>query len=379
VRLLLALGLAWSLLGAAPANYNAFGIGLLQRLSTQSRDENVFISPVSLGVALAMTADGAAGATRAALLAGLHVQTADPSDANAALIESLKSNRDAEVALADAIWLRQDIPPRFQYVALLRDSYGARAQDLHFGSPSAAAAINDWVRLHTLGLIDSIVNETSPMDFAYLTNALAFKGAWTTPFEHADTKPSPFTDASGAKHNVPMMFRTGSYRVANEGMYRALRLPYGKGGYAAYILLPAQSDAGSLVRALTASTFDHVAASAENAYIEVGVPRFTLRYDASLADSLEQMGMDVAFGPDANFSRMSPVHVVIAKVLHKTYLRIDEAGTTAAAATAVGISLTAIRPGPSVPPFIVDHPFVLAIRDEHTGALLFAGVIDNVR
>lgn len=383
MRRLLALTVACALLGAgppvAPANYNAFGVAVLQRLSVQAHDDNVFISPVSIGVALAMAADGAAGTTRQALVTGLHADDADLSASNAALVASLRANRDAQVALADAIWLRQDIPPSSRYVALLRDRYDAQAQAVHFGAPSAAAAINDWVRRQTLGLIDDIVNATSPFDFAYLTNALAFKGAWTTPFDPHATRPSPFTDAGGGTHNVSMMLRTGSYEIADENGYRALRLPYGKGGYAAYILLPVTDDAAALVRALTPSTFDEVSRAVRSEYVEVGVPRFTLQYGASLGDVLEQMGMGIAFSGNADFSAMHPPppHLRIAQVLHKTYLRIDEAGTTAAAVTAVGMQMLAIRTS-NTPPFIVNHPFVLAIRDEHTGALLFLGTINSI-
>jgi serine protease inhibitor len=383
MRRLLALAVASALLGAgpsaAPVNYNAFGVTVLQRLSSQSHDGNVFISPVSLGVALAMAADGAAGTTREALLAGLHVNGADLAGANAALIASLRENHDAQVALADAIWLRQDVPPTAHYVALLHDRYDAVAQAVHFGEPSAAAAINDWVRRETHGLIGGIVSETSPFDFAYLTNALAFKGAWTTPFDPHATRTSPFTDAKGAAHNVSMMFRTGAYDVASMTGYRALRLPYGKGGYALYVLLPSTNDAGALVRSLRGTAFDGIAHAMQTQEIEVGIPRFTLQYDASLADVLERMGMGIAFSADADFSPMHPPppHLRIAKVLHKTYLRIDEAGTTAAAATAVGMQLTAIRVA-NTPPFIVDRPFVLAIRDEHTGALLFVGIVNSL-
>ena len=263
---------------AAPANYNAFGITVLQRLDAQSQLGNVFISPVSIGVALAMAADGAARSTRASLLHGLRFSAPNLAQANAALIASLGSNHDARVGIADAIWLRNDIPPRPQYVSLLRNSYGAQASALHFGDPSAAAAINAWTREHTLGLIDHLVGSTDPTDYAYLTNALVFQGNWALPFAHGATSPQPFTDASGFKHNVWMMSRTGSYDVASGASYHALCLPYGTGGYAAYILLPNGNDAGGLVRGLSASTFDHLARSRHKQYLRVELPRFTGGY-----------------------------------------------------------------------------------------------------
>lgn len=382
MKRLLVLAASACLLGAAapPATYNAFGVAVLQRLAARSQNGNVFISPVSLGVALAMAADGAAGNTRAALLHGLRVNGENLAAVNSALINSLMSNGDAAVAIANAVWLRQDLPPQPAYVALLRNDYHAQARAMRFGDPSAAAAINAWTRQHTFGLIDHVVDSTDPYDFAYLTNALAFSGNWTAPFARRDTRPHSFTDANGFKHNVQMMFKEGRFAIADEPAFRALRLPYGKGGYAAYILLPAKGSAAALVRDLTASTFDRVARSAGSEMLNVGVPRFTARYDASLGDVLKALGMGIAFGVDANFSVMTgPARrVYIAKVLHKTYLRVDEAGTVAAAATAVEMALHIILAPARATPFIVDRPFVFALRDERTGTLLFVGVINTI-
>lgn len=367
------------LLGATtPSNYDVFGIDVLQRLVRQSPKSNVFISPVSIGVALAMAADGAAGKTRAALLTGLDVQSAGLSDANAALIASLRSNRDAAVELADALWLRRDCPPRPEYVGLLGKYYQAGAHAVRFGDSSAAATINTWVRTHTFGLIDSIAQRTDRGDFAVLTNALVFEGSWTTPFRHSDTRLHAFTNADGSHRSAPMMFGSGFYQTVDERTFRALRLPYGSGGYAAYFLLPTHGSADELLSDLSAESFDRLARSASSGNLVVGLPRFTTRYSASLKEVLQQMGLGVAFGRDADFSNMTGCsRVRIADVLHKTYLSVDEAGTTAAAATAVVMALRGAVPRPTLQ-FIVDRPFVLALRDEHTGALLFIGLINDV-
>ena len=156
-----------------PANYDGFGIALLQKLAPQAKNQNVFISPLSVGMALAMAADGARGRTRAAIAKTLGVSGSSLAPANASLMAALASNHDAQVAVANALWLRQDIPPNPAYVNLLKTQYRARAQALQFGTPSAAAAINAWTKAHTLGLIDKLVSATQRSDFAYLTNALA--------------------------------------------------------------------------------------------------------------------------------------------------------------------------------------------------------------
>ncbi len=376
----LALAAAACCLGAAaPANYNAFGIAVLQRLAAQSRNENVFISPVSLGVALAMAADGAAGSTRAHMLHALGVN-ANVAQANAALIASLETNTDAQVGIADAIWLRSDVPPQPAYVALLQRDYHAEARAVHFGNPSAAQAINAWTREHTLGLIGHIVDATNPQDFAYLTNALAFKADWTDPFDRTETRQQSFTDADGAKHDVQMMLQRGTFQAADLASFRVLRLPYGKnGGYAAYILLPKANDAAALVRGLSASAFDRAIHELHAEDIRVGIPRFTAEYQAQITPLLQAMGMGAAFGRSADFSPMHPPAgtIRIGSVIHKTYVRVDEQGTTAAAATSVQMRMTAIEMAPAHT-FIVDRPFVLALRAERTGALLFIGVINAV-
>ncbi len=380
MKRLLVLCAAAALFGAAPANYNAFGVAALQKLAAHSGNSNVFISPVSLGVALAMTADGAAGSTRTQMLDALRVSGTNLAQANAALIASLTSNHDAQIGIADALWLRSDPPPRPQYVSLLQKDYDATAQALHFGDPSAAAAINAWAKTHTLGLIDELVTQTYRTDYAYLTNALAFKASWTTPFAHSATSPQPFTDASGKRSNVQMMSRTGFYETADEGSYRALRLPYGKGGYAAYVLLPNGNSTSVLTSGLTASTFDHLAHAVQGEELHVEMPRFTATFGSEMVPLLESMGVRLPFGDGADFSPMCGCRtgtLYIASVIHKTYVGVNEAGTTAAAATSVEIVALAVRPTKTAQ-FIVNHPFVFAIRDEYSGALLFLGVINEV-
>jgi serine protease inhibitor len=364
-----------ALIAALILNYNAFGISALQHLAAQSTS-NVFISPVSIGVALSMAADGAKGSTRTAMLRTLRISGSDLDAGNSALVASLARNPDASVGLANALWLRSDIPPSPGYVSQMRAVYGARVAALRFGDVSAAQAINAWTKQHTLGLIDRLVDRTSPMDFAYLTNALAFKAGWSSPFEKEATAPAPFTNANGSKTTVPMMTHDGTFARYNASGFRALRLPYGKGGYAAYVLLANGSDADALVSRLSASTFDTIARAAAPEFLSVSIPRFIVRYRTSLIPLLRSMGMGIAFSSAADFSAMRapPPSLLISSVEHASYVRVDEAGTAAAAATSVGMQMKS-KARPPQERFVVDRPFVLAIRDEHTGALLFLGVI----
>lgn len=379
-----ALSAALAFLGGAspalqPANYDTFGIALLQRLSAQAKNQNVFISPLSIGMALSMAADGARGATRDAIVRALGASGSELAQANGALAATLAHNPDAQIGVANAIWFRQDIPPRTPYVNLLRTNYRAQAQALRFGDPSAAAAINDWTKQHTLGLIDRLVSQTYKSDFAYLTNALAFKADWTFPFKKDNTRPRPFTDADGTKHDVPMMSQTATFATLDGTVMRVLRMTYGKGGYAAYIDLPDVGvTAAQEVGFLSKVNFDRIAALMQPERLEVVIPRFTARNDVSLNAALKALGMGIAFTSAADFS---PIHspppgLTISDVHHASYVRVDEKGTTAAAATSVEIGMTAVQMPPKQ--FIVDRPFILALRDERTRTLLFIGIINKV-
>jgi len=382
-RWLIFAGALVCLSGAAPApkpaNYDAFGIALLQKLVPQAKNQNVFISPLSIGMALSMAADGARGQTRAAIAHTVGFSADAFAPANSSLMAALASNHDAQVAVANALWLRQDIPPKPSYVNLLKTAYRAQAQALQFGNPSAAAAINAWTRAHTLGLIARIVSQTQRSDFAYLTNAVAFKADWTQPFKKSDTRPRPFTNADGSKPNVPTMSQTGTFNELDGTTFSALRMPYGKGGYAAYIILPnAPMTATQYVTVMSAKNLDRIASSMTLQRLQVVVPKFTARYDTSLVGVLKALGMGIAFTNQADFSAMHapPPGLRITDVHHAAYVHVDEKGTTAAAATSVTIGITAIREPPKQ--FIVNRPFLLALRNERSGTLLFIGVINNI-
>lgn len=368
--------------GAAPAtapiNYNAFGIAALQRLSAQSKTDNVFISPVSIGVALWMAARGAKGATRAQLLHALQVNGSDLDAGNAALHSEFQQNPDASVGIANALWTRSDVKPDPEYVSALA-KYGAQVQALHFGEPSAAQTINDWTKAHTLGLIDRIVDRTGAHDFIYLTNAVAFQAKWTLPFKKNRTKPMPFTNADGSTSTVQMMTQISGFETYDAPNFSALRMGYGRGGYAAYILLPHGSSTDALLKELTAAGFDRIARGMQQQLVQVSVPRFSAQYNQSLIPLLQSMGVADAFNTNADFSEIHavPPPIAISSVNHAAYVRVDEEGTTAAAATSVGMTTLAI----AVPQktFVVDHPFVLALRDERTGSLLFVGAIRTLK
>lgn len=361
--------------------YEHFGFDVLRELRSQRSDGNVFVSPTSIAVALAMTSNGANGATRDAILKTLHAegQSAEAFNAaNRALAEEVAKTTPVQLSMANALWLQREFPVNQSFVQTLQSAYSAQAANLNFRSPEAVQTINAWVAKHTNDRIEKILDAVDPATVAVLTNAIAFKGKWTAPFDAKATQPHDFKTAAGASHSVPMMKHTAEYSYANANGVEAIRLPYADGTFAMYVVLPQDATRmQSFLEKLTPEGFDALRTSLQKQKGTIELPRFTIHYDATLNTVLTKLGMGIAFSDHADFKGISkaPRQFQISEVKHASFLSVDEEGTEAAAATSVGIRATAMRVEP--PPFhmVVDHPFFVAIRDEKSGQLLFTGVI----
>jgi serine protease inhibitor len=370
--------------------YAQFGFDVLRQLASQRPDRNVFISPTSIAVALAMTSNGANGATQSAILRTLHADT-QPADtqamdtfnaANRELAEQLSKTTAVQLSIANALWVQQGLPvnPAFQQV--LQTDYEAQAENLDFRNPASVETINAWVAKHTNDLIHHLVDHVDPLTVAMLTNAIAFKGKWTLQFDPKSTQPHEFRPANGAVLQVPplqvqMMKNSAQYAYAGANGLEAIRLPYADGTFAMYVVLPQDSNGmQSFLRQLTPDTFTALVSSLHTQRGTIELPRFTITYDATLNATLTKLGMGIAFGNDANFEgiRKSP-RMQISEVRHASFLKVDEEGTEAAAATSVGMRATVMRLEPQPFHMVVDHPFFVAIRDEGNGQLLFTGLI----
>ena len=360
--------------------------------ATGDANANLFISPVSLSQGLGLAYLGARGGTREEIG---RVLGWDSARNVPALIKSynaqLNDTGDADTALgiANALWLAKGFPVRNEYVAEAHAGFEAAPEIVDYaGDPTGAAErINGWVSRETKGRISQIV---SPSGFgddtaAVLTNALYFKAKWQVPFEETETR--TFTRGDGSRIPITMMKRIGrfDYRETREG--QAIALPYGGDGFVMEIFLP--RDAATLrrwERELKGVDFfageqggnDRFNLSAEQAReMRIVLPRFEARFDESVKAALIAAGMPSAFDQQrADLSGIaSGVRLAIDDVAHATFLRIDEEGTEAAAATAVKIVVTSARIEPQVPEMVVDRPFLATLRDRKSGAVLFFGRI----
>ncbi|WP_202879268.1 serpin family protein [Nocardioides cynanchi] len=347
--------------------------------------DNLALSPYSIAVALAMTANGAAGRTQAQMLDVLHVGSLASYNAGIdALTQQVLAlagpvtqadGTPDEIALATANQLFGDAETQWgrAFLTVLAKEYGAgmRTVDFRTAAEAARQLVNQWTASQTHDRIPTIlppgsVDSTTRL---VLVNALYLKAPWGDPFDKSLTAPRAFTRADGSRVQAPMMqgdpagagFVSGSH-------YTAARLPYAGGKLAMTLVLP---DTGYETEALAALLGDGLTAAGQPG-VHVELPRFTFRTPSGLKQPLIELGMPLAFGDLADFSPMSPTTpLLIDDVLHQAFVAVDESGTEAAAATAVVMRETSGSVGGHT--LVCDRPFLFVVHDTAHGTPLFVG------
>ena len=356
---------------------NVFGFDLVARVVAADSRPNIVLSPLSASMALGMTLNGAEGGTFDAMRGSLGFGSLTQEEINASyrsLIDLLQDlDPTVRFEIANAIWAREGVPFHQSFFDAVAAAFDASAESRDFSDPATLAAINAWVEDHTDGLIDTIVEELDPALVMLLVNAIYFDGAWSTQFDPADTRTDSFTREDGSTVSVDMMSLSDvEARLGYAPGYTAAELPYGGGAFSMVLVLP--DDARDWLASVDASAWDALVAGLTTQELDLlSLPKFTLTYDGYLNDALQAMGMDPAFQPGADFTRMSPIgdQLCIDFVRQKTFIEVDERGTRAAAVTSVGVGAV------SFSGFVVDRPFVFAIRERLSGTILFAGLVGD--
>jgi serine protease inhibitor len=362
------------------AAVNAFGFDLFGELNAAG--QNTITAPLSMTVLLSMILAGSDGATADEIAKVLHLS--DRRDVRVgALLRTLADTDEVTVSVADSLWADQGKPLNEDYLTFLRHTLGATVEKGDLGSPATADKIDAWVKKNTNGRIDGIAKDLGLPDAnaaLVLLNAVYFLGKWTTQFDSGNTRPEAFTLPGGQTATVPMMHLTDEkFGYAQRDGYQMLRLPYGEHGrYGMEIMLPDQGKTLSgLLASLDAAKWrSAVDGLTEQNIDELALPRFELRWKGDMTAPLRQLGMTTAFGPGADFRPMSQAEPWLKTVVHKTYIRVDEDGTEAAAVSG-GVTATAVRADRTV--FRADHPFAFTISDQKTGAILFLGTVTDPR
>ncbi len=358
---------------------NGFAFGLLREGSRRDSLDNFFISPLSASMALGMTMNGARGETFAEMRSTLGFGAMEPAEINAAyrsLIDLLLGlDESVDMRLANSIWVHRGFPLHDAFVKTSSESFGATVSPLDFTSPASVTTINDWVEKSTNGKIDRILDEMDPDVVLYLINAVYFKGTWTQQFDARRTQPAPFQRADGTERRVQMMhLEDAAIRAFRSEEVEIVDLPYGREAFSMTLVLPPRGrPIEEWAATLTDARWQSWMGQLRDTELDVYLPRFRLEYEQLLNESLKALGMRSAFDAQAaDLGGISPVDLFIDKVRQKTYLEVNEKGTEAAAVTAVGAIPTSLPAA-----FRADRPFLLAIRERHSGTLLFIGLIGD--
>jgi serpin B len=363
----------------APATATAaFGIDLLR----EHRPGNVVLSPDSIAAALAMAGTGAVGPTAQEMARTLHLKGPGHFAAVGDLQRAIAAGHAAAgvgdpepptLEIANGLFLRKDLPFDPAFISGAQERFGAVPEIVDFtGDPAGALeTINTWVSDRTRGKIPRILGSVPPGLALALANAIYLDADWAHPFDEGNTAPATFYGNAG-KGTVQLMHQTKSLRYGAGPGYKAVSLPYRSSALSMLVVLPVRQRLGALQRQLGGKGLARLARRLSTRPVALSLPRFHLNTAVEMTGVLKKLGMPTPFGPAADFSRITTaVPLTIAFVKHAADITVDEGGTVAATATVVGVTPVSAPPPPV--PFKADRPFLFFLRDDRTGAVLFAG------
>ena len=362
---------------------NAFGLELFQQIRENSDEENLMISPLSVSVALAMAYNGAGSETKSEMEKVLKLNGLTKEQINASyekLISALQS-LDEEVVfeLANAIFYAEGFSVKQKFLDINRQVYDAEVEALNFNNSASVDIINGWVAEKTHDKIEKIIEQLNPLDRMVLLNAIYFYGTWTNKFDEEGTHNLSFRKTDGTTLEVPMMSKLEKLLYKENTLFKAIKMPYGNGQYNMVVMLPVGSNSSQdIIDVLTIANWNSWMATFEMAErVKINMPRFKYAFETSLKDVLKNLGMEKAFLPNkADFSGISNEDLYISEAIHKSYIDVNETGTEAAAVTGLVFATTSMEQNPPVS-FYVDRPFVYAITENDTGAILFIGEVNH--
>lgn len=368
---------------------NDFAIKLFRTVSKNDKS-NTVVSPFSISTALTMTSLGASGTTKTQMNETLGYSGYSDSqvlEQNLGLTKSLSEvNPLSQLSVANALFGNKKVPFKPNFVRDNETSFNAKLKTMNFADSKAVNEINAWVKAQTEGKIPSILDKIPDDAILYLINAIYFKGSWLNPFKESDTSKVDFYLAEGGTKQVQMMYREARMRYLKGSNFQAVMLPYNDKRLNLCVILPNENvTLDSFIADLTAESWDAWMKQFYSKNGELGLPKIKLDYKAELSDSLKKIGMPCAFDQGCadfskmvDLSKMQGANVLISRVLHKTFLEIDERGTTAAAVTAVEMVARGAALRPDTPfRLFCNRPYLIGLCDSETGAILFLAKIVN--
>ncbi|MDO9154473.1 MAG: serpin family protein [Paludibacter sp.] len=359
---------------------NEFAFDLLRKTIAEVPDTNVFMSPLSVSIALGMTMNGAKGDTRTEMETALKLSGLTMDDTNEyykVMQTSLPAiDPKTKLSLANSIWYKAGYEVKQSFLNVNREYFNAEVRELDFSQKWAVDTINNWCARKTNNLIKEVLDVIPGNAVMYLINAVYFKGIWKIKFDKKNTFETNFTNEAGKAVKVNMMQQKDTFAYSEDDMAQYLDLPYGNKAFCMTVLLPKTGKTtNDVLKNMTGEKWTTIISDMSQQEVDVYLPRFTTKNKFLLNEPLQKMGMVKAFTPAADFTNIANDALMISRVLHDTYIEVNEEGTKAAAVTVVEIIKTSL---PTNPVIRVNKPFIFVIREKSTGVILFVGKMGNI-
>ena len=359
----------------------AFGFELFREVYTLCEENNIMISPLSVSYALGMTYNGAAGTTLQAFNDVLHfgeLTTEEVNESYKDLMDQLLHLDDqVEFSIANSIWYRLGFQVLSEFIKTNKDYFDAEVKEIDFTDPQTVEVINQWIEDKTNGKIQDMLDFIPGNAVMYLINAIYFNAQWKYEFDKGDTYLGDFNLEDGAKHLADFMRVTGDFVYTSNEDFTAVELPYGDRTFSMVVMLPSmENEVSDLVANLDVAHWDSWFDNSKLTGVQIDLPKFKYEFKDLLNDPLKNIGLGVAFSEfEADFTRINPDgNLFISRVIHQTFIDVQEEGTEAAAATIVEISYSSIGGGSAIY-FKADKPFLYLIKENSSGAIVFIGKV----
>jgi serpin B len=362
---------------------NAFGFELFIEVCNQAGGENLMISPLSVSYALGMTYNGANAATLQAFNDVLHFGNLSAEEVNESykdLMDQLLDLDDhVEFALANSIWYREGFQVLPDFITINRDYFDAAVEEVDFSDPATVEIINRWIEGKTNNKIEDMLDQIPDDAVMYLINAIYFNATWKYEFEKGDTETGEFMLSDQSTYQVDYMNVSGNFQYTGNEAFTAVELPYGDSAFSMLVMLPSYANTvNDLVNMLDMGKWEEWFENSRYTGVHVELPKFKYEFKELLNIPLTNLGLGIAFTDLADFSKMSAsTPLCISRVIHQSYIDVQEEGTEAAAATIVEMVELSTQGGGSPIYFKVDRPFLYLIKENSTGAIVFMGKVEK--
>ncbi|HDS06601.1 MAG TPA: serpin family protein [Bacteroides sp.] len=355
-----------------------FTFELFREVCALSDEENIMVSPLSVSYALGMTFNGAAGTTRDAFCDVLHFGDLTNQEVNESyqdlMDQLIHLDEQVEFSIANSIWYRLGYQVLEEFITANQTYFDAMVSELDFSDPQAKETINDWIEEKTNDKIRDMLDYIPSDAVMYLVNAIYFNAKWRYEFDPESTQQGTFYREDGSIGQADFMKVNGAFNYTVNDDFSAVELPYGDSTFSMVVMMPAAGKtAGELIEEMDLGQWDSWFGTSWMENIQVELPKFKYGFKKLLNDPLINLGLGVAFSGGADFSGITPGGgIYISRVIHQTFIDVQEEGTEAAAATIVELREVSM-PTPLI--FRADRPFIYLIKENSTGAILFIGKV----